>query len=91
MEIRIADTLRGAALTFALVFLRKHDLIAALGNLFQSFGKQQISGQVFGALGQAGINIRWITQSPDELNIIFGVDNKDFSKAIRTLYDSFAK
>ena len=50
-----------------------------------------ISGKIFGALGQAGINIRMITQSPDELNIIFGVDNKDFAQAIRVLYDSFAK
>ena len=50
-----------------------------------------ISGQVFAALGQAGINIRMITQSPDELNIIFGVNNEDFANAIRVLYDSFAK
>ena len=50
-----------------------------------------ISGKIFGAMGQAGINIRMITQSPDELNIIFGVDNKDFAQAIRVLYDSFAK
>ena len=32
-----------------------------------------------------------ITQSPDELNIIFGVNNADFANAIRVLYDSFAK
>ena len=50
-----------------------------------------ISGKIFGALGEAGINIRMITQSPDELNIIFGVDNRDFAQAIRVLYDSFAK
>ena len=34
---------------------------------------------------------RMINQGPDELNIIFGVDNKDFAEAIRVLYDSFAK
>ena len=50
-----------------------------------------VSGKLFAALGQAGINIRMINQGPDELNIIFGVDNKDFAKAIRVLYDSFAK
>ena len=50
-----------------------------------------ISGKIFAALGQAGINIRMINQGPDELNIIFGVDNSDFAKAIRVLYDSFAK
>ena len=50
-----------------------------------------VSGKLFAALGMAGINIRMINQGPDELNIIFGVDNKDFAKAIRVLYDSFAK
>ena len=50
-----------------------------------------ISGKLFGALGKAGINICFITQSPDELNIIFGVENKDFKQSIRVLYDKFAK
>ena len=50
-----------------------------------------ISGKLFGALGKAGINIRFITQSPDELNIIFGVENKDFKRSIQVLYDKFAK
>ncbi len=48
-----------------------------------------ISGKLFAALGQSGINIRMINQGPDELNIIFGVDNKDFKDAIRVLYNSF--
>ena len=64
-------------------------VVAAVGR--QMASRPGISGQIFGALGNAGINIRWITQSPDELNIIFGVDNKDFKTAIRTLYDSFVK
>ena len=48
-----------------------------------------ISGKIFAALGESGVNIRMINQGPDELNIIFGVDNKDFKKAIRVLYNSF--
>ena len=50
-----------------------------------------ISGKIFAALGEAGINIRMINQGPDELNIIFGVDNNDFEAAIQVLYDSFVK
>ena len=50
-----------------------------------------ISGKLFAALGEADINIRMINQGPDELNIIFGVDNKDFANAIRVLYNSFVK
>ena len=48
-----------------------------------------ISGKIFAALGESGINIRMINQGPDELNIIFGVDNHDFKDAIRVLYNSF--
>jgi len=50
-----------------------------------------ISGKIFTALGSAGINIRMINQGPDELNIIIGVDNRDFAEAIRVLYNSFVK
>ena len=48
-----------------------------------------ISGKIFATLGEAGVNIRMINQGPDELNIIFGVDNKDFKEAIKVLYNSF--
>ena len=50
-----------------------------------------ISGKIFATLGQEGINIRMINQGPDELNIILGVENRDFEKAIRVLYNSFTR
>lgn len=50
-----------------------------------------ISGKIFAALGENGVNIRMITQGPEELNIIVGIDEKDFEQAIRVLYDSFVK
>ena len=64
-------------------------IIAAVGHRMAF--RPGVSGKIFAALGDAGINIRMINQGPDELNIIFGVDNKDFSSAIRVLYDSFTK
>ncbi len=64
-------------------------IVAAVGRRMAF--RPGISGKLFAAIGQAGINIRMINQGPDELNIIFGVDNKDFSAAIRVLYDSFTK
>lgn len=48
-----------------------------------------VSGKVFGTLGENNINIRMIAQGPDEINIIVGVENADFEKTIRVLYDSF--
>ena len=49
------------------------------------------SGKVFAALGKNGVNIRMISQGPEELNIIVGVDTKDFATAIQVLYNSFVK
>ena len=69
-----------------------HDQIAVVAAVGRKMAfRPGISGQIFAALGQAGINIRMINQGPDELNIIFGVDNRDFSEAIRVLYNSFVK
>ena len=62
-------------------------VVAAVGRKMAS--RPGISGKIFAALGESGINIRMINQGPDELNIIFGVDNKDFEEAIKVLYNSF--
>ena len=64
-------------------------IVAAVGR--KMVFKPGISGKIFAALGENHINIRMITQGPEELNIIVGVDNKDFEKAIRVLYNSFVK
>ena len=69
-----------------------HDQIAVVAAVGRKMAfRPGISGKIFAALGEAGINIRMINQGPDELNIIFGVDNRDFKKAIRVLYESFVK
>ena len=47
------------------------------------------SGRLFYELGKKGINIRLITQSSQEINIIFGVNNCDFEDTIRAVYDAF--
>ncbi len=72
--------------------LQVHENIAVVAAVGRRMAfRPGISGKVFAALGKAGVNIRMINQGPDELNIIFGVDNKDFAKAIGVLYDSFVK
>ena len=70
--------------------LQVHDQIAVVAAVGRKMASRPgISGKIFAALGQSGINIRMINQGPDELNIIFGVDNRDFKAAIRVLYNSF--
>ncbi|SJZ51729.1 aspartate kinase [Anaerorhabdus furcosa] len=63
-------------------------LLAIVGrNMAKHIG---VSGQLFKTLGEHEINIRMIAQGSDEINIIVGVENEDFEKAIRVLYDTFA-
>ena len=62
-------------------------VVAAIGRKMAS--RPGISGKIFAALGSADINIRTIIQGPDELNIIFGVEEADFENAIQVLYNSF--
>ncbi len=47
------------------------------------------AARLFGALADAGINIRMIDQGSSELNIIVGVENADFERAVRAIYDAF--
>lgn len=63
-------------------------LVAAVGRKMTS--RPGISGKLFKALGDNGVNIRTIAQGADELSIIVGVENADFEKAIRVLYEGFA-
>ncbi|MBR3756632.1 MAG: aspartate kinase [Firmicutes bacterium] len=47
------------------------------------------SATLFTALANADVNIRMIDQGSSELNIIVGVQNKDFNKAIKAIYEAF--
>lgn len=47
------------------------------------------SATIFKALAEAGINVRMIDQGSSEINIIVGVANSDFEKAIRAIYEAF--
>ena len=64
-------------------------IVAAVGRRMAN--RPSIAGKVFSALGDEGINIRMISQGSREVNIIVGVDDKDFTRAVRVLYDSFVK
>jgi len=64
-------------------------IVAAVGRKMAS--RAGVSGKIFARLGEHGISIRMISQGPEELNIIVGVDNKNYANAIRVLYNSFVK
>jgi aspartate kinase len=48
-----------------------------------------IAAKLFGALGQAGVNVRIIDQGSSEINIIVGVESKDYEKAVNAIYRAF--
>lgn len=62
-------------------------LIAVVGRaMVKSKG---IAAKVFKAVAEADINVKMIDQGSDELNIIIGIDEEDFERAIRAIYTEF--
>ena len=64
-------------------------LIATVGHRMTR--RQGVAATLFNALADSQINIRMIDQGSSEMNIIVGVENRDFEKAIRAIYDAFMK
>ncbi|MBR2674249.1 MAG: aspartate kinase [Mogibacterium sp.] len=62
-------------------------LIAVVGmGLSHSVG---VSAKITKALADAGINIRMLNQGTSEINVIIGVESKDFKAATRAIYSAF--
>ena len=62
-------------------------IIAIIGENMRH--KAGVSGKMFQALGQNGINVKAIAQGSSELNISAVIPQKDTAKAINALHDSF--
>ena len=61
-------------------------LIAVVGrNMAHRCG---LCGKLLSVLGENGVNMKMIDQGPDELNIILGINNCDYEKAIKVIYDN---
>jgi aspartate kinase len=64
-------------------------LIAVVGRGMKSM--RGTAGRIFSALAHARINVRMIDQGSSELNVIIGVDNDDFERAIQAVYQIFVE
>ncbi len=62
-------------------------LIAVVGRAMKS--NRGTAGRIFSALAHARINVKMIDQGSSELNIIIGVSESDFDKAIQAIYSIF--
>lgn len=64
-------------------------LIATVGQgLARRYG---IAARLFNALAEAKINVRMIDQNSGGINLIVGVANQDFEKAVRAIYQAFVR
>ena len=61
-------------------------LIAVVGRNMAN--KRGLCGKLLTVLGENGVNMKMIDQGPDELNIILGINNCDYEKAIKVIYDN---
>lgn len=62
-------------------------LIAVVGRGMRA--TRGTAGRIFSALAHSNVNVKMIDQGSSELNIIIGVRNEDFERAIRAIYDIF--
>ena len=62
-------------------------LIAVVGRGMKS--TRGTAGRIFSALAHARVNVKMIDQGSSELNIIIGVSNSEFERAIQAIYDIF--
>lgn len=49
------------------------------------------AGRIFAALAHVHVNVKMIDQGSSELNIIIGVENRDFETAIQAIYNIFVE
>ena len=67
-----------------------HDDLALIATVGAGMAKRKgTSARLFTALADADVNIQMIDQGSSEMNIIVGVRNEDFERAIRAIYEEF--
>lgn len=62
-------------------------LVATVGRNMSN--RSGTSGRLFSGLGNSNINVQFIIQSSDEINILVGIANEDYEEAIRAIYNAF--
>ena len=89
VEQAVLQEIRNACEPDAIEIERDLALIATVGHGMSR--RVGVSSRLFGALANAGVNVRIIDQGASELSIIVGVDAADLSKGLRAIYDAFVR
>jgi aspartate kinase len=89
VESVVLQEIRNTCEPDAIEVERNLALIATVGHgMSRRIG---VSSRLFGALANAGVNVRIIDQGASELSIIVGVDAADLGKGMRAIYDAFVR
>ncbi len=86
-ENKLVDDIRGAVNPDFIKVIHNVALIAVVGHGMAN--SRGVAATVFTALYKAGVNVRMIDQGSSELNIIVGVEEKDYNESIRAIYSAF--
>ncbi len=86
-ENKLIDDIRGAVNPDFIKVIHNVALIAVVGHGMAN--SRGVAATVFSALYKAGVNVRMIDQGSSELNIIVGVEEKDYNESIRAIYSAF--
>ena len=83
----MCDEIRAAVNPDSLRVINDIALIAVVGHgMTRSVG---VSARLFEAIARAGVNVRMIDQGSSELNIIVGVDNENYERTLKAVYEEF--
>ena len=83
----VCDEIKEAVRPDSLRVINDIALIAVVGHgMTRSVG---VSARLFEAIARAGVNVRMIDQGSSELNIIVGVDNENYERTLKAVYEEF--
>ena len=88
-EQKVASALHRLAGPDAIEIESDLALVAVVGRGMKS--TRGTAGRIFSALAHKNVNVRMIDQGSSELNIIIGVSNSDFERAIQAIYEIFVE
>ncbi|MBQ8178084.1 MAG: aspartate kinase [Clostridia bacterium] len=86
-ENKLVDDIRGAVNPDHIEVTHSLALIAVVGHGMAN--SRGVAATLFTALYKAGVNVRMIDQGSSELNIIVGVEEKDYNASIKAIYNAF--
>ena len=88
-EQKVVSSIRRLAAPDTIEITPDIALIAVVGRGMKA--QRGTSGRIFSALAHAHVNVKMIDQGSSEMNIIIGVENSDYEKAIRAIYSIFVE